>query len=145
MSFIEVFGLIGSVASLIGLGITWQVYRRVSNIERFYVRLGVMPQHMKRLKGITGNLKRAIAAKDQDGMRRELALCMPVLNAIHQLLGVAEGKAAGELAKRIMGLRIEHGDDFQAACELILFDLQGEHERQRLLIAEQQWRHRDGD
>ena len=142
---LDAISVIGSLASLAGLYLTWRVYVRIRDIEKRYVRMGVLPTYMRRLNGTVGNLQQAIESKDRDGMRTAIHLSRIVLDAIHPLLTLEQGAPIKALLEKIEMLPTHDQYSAQISSAQVVIELRGEHERLKLLSIEHPWRANDAN
>jgi hypothetical protein len=72
MTFVESLGVVGSIASLVGLVVTLYVAWTVRNLRHLYVRQGMLEACLGKLQAHQKNLSRPSAPKNATAIRESL-------------------------------------------------------------------------
>lgn len=142
---LNAISIVGSIASVVALWLTWLVYQRMDRLEQHYKRVGLMPGYLTKLRRIPQRLKQAQKNRDMIEAKEALATCAAILDGIARILGDEHVVPSRELSSRLQSACKLTDSDLELFCDQLVIEITGEHVRLSFLSDESRWRRPDGN
>jgi hypothetical protein len=142
---ITVINLLGALASIIALCITFLIYRRISKIEESFTRQALIPIFHSKLGGAIKNLKQYQRSKDAPQIRLVLIVCRSNLEDLLDHLDHKRVERVNQVIHIIKQLLPQSDENLWNQSGLIIAEIEGIHETVGNLKKEMQWRGRDAN
>lgn len=138
----DLLTITGSLASILGFGLTIYVAKTIRAVRKSYVRQAMLPQLVKKLRQIARNLEESINSRDELLVRKALAQARTVAASIDS--HVADRLTPRRLHETVLNAEHSAGGLLFRNASNVGNELQAEVERLTLLKYQFEWQSQDG-
>lgn len=140
LSFLEWLSIIGSVASIVGIGLSIYVIYNLRQIRKSYIFTARAPDLVKALRSHSSKIKDLLNEFETsiDEIEAELARCSPVLESLRTKVGRQERRSISDVVRLISANKTLSAGSKNAVWD-IYKELLKVEEEMRNLQKDKQW------